>query len=272
MRSLDEIKKYYPENLWGFSENILREYLQCQILEIIFDLKLSEKLSFLGGTAIRIIHKSERFSLDVDFDNFNLSKEEFEKIGRELKSKLILEGYNFELGLNIQMGVFHYTIKFNELLHKNSLTPHKNEKLIIKLDTQAHNFNYKPEIFLLKQFDIQTFIRVTPIDILLSQKICALLDRKRKLGRDFYDVTYLSSLAKPNYNYLKEKIGIKQSKELKEILLRECKRINFEELAKDVQPLVFNSIIRFCLYNIRGNDYIFFKQKYRYKVLWVFSF
>ena len=241
MRSLEEIKKYYPENLWGFSENLLREYLQCRILEIIFDQSIGEKLSFLGGTAIRIIHKAERFSLDLDFDNFNLSKKEFEEIGKEVKSKLALEGYSLEIALNVQRGVFHYSIKLNDVLFMNNLTTHKNEKLLIKLDMQAHNFSYKQEVFLLKQFDIQTFIKVTPLDILLSQKICALTNRKRKLGRDFYDVAYLLAITKPNYNYLKEKKGIKNPKDLKDLLLSECKELNFEELAKDVQPLVFNS-------------------------------
>ena len=241
MRSFAEIKKYYEESFWGFSENILREYLQCCILEIIFDLKLSEKLSFLGGTAIRIVHRSERFSLDLDFDNFNLTKSEFKEIGEKIKSELALEGYDLEIEINVQRGVFHYNIKFNNLLYANNLTPHKNAKLLIKLDSQPHNFHYKQEIILLKQFDIQCFIKVTPLDILLSQKICAMLARKRKMVRDFYDVAYLSSLTKPNYDYLRDKKVAKNSKELKELLLVECRKLDFDALAKDVQPLVFNS-------------------------------
>lgn len=241
MRSLEDIKLYYPEYLRGMSDKLLREYLQYLLLEIIFDLQLSEKLSFLGGTAIKIIHKSQRFSLDLDFDNFNLTKEEFEEIGEKLQSKLILHGYNLDLETNIKRDVFHYNIKFNNLLYLNNLSSHKNEKLLIKLDTQPHGFSYKQDVVLLKQFDIQTFIKVTPIDILLSQKIGALLGRKRKMGRDFYDIAYLSPLTKPNYDYLKQKIGIKNSKELKDVLLAECKKLNFNELSKDVQPLVFNS-------------------------------
>ncbi|MBI2996331.1 MAG: hypothetical protein HYY52_06450 [Candidatus Melainabacteria bacterium] len=61
------------------------------------------------------------------------------------------------------------------------------------------------------------------------------------MGRDFYDVAYLSSLTKPNYDYLKDKKGIKNSKELKGLLLSECKKLDCDNLAKDIQPLVFNS-------------------------------
>ena len=36
MISLSQIEQYYPEKLRGFKKNILREYLQYKILEIIF--------------------------------------------------------------------------------------------------------------------------------------------------------------------------------------------------------------------------------------------
>lgn len=241
MHKLSDIKHYYEKNLWGFAENILREYLQYKILEIIFDLSIGEKLSFLGGTAIRIIYNSERFSLDLDFDNFSLTETEFTEIGENLKKSLELEGCNIKVDLNLKRGVFHYNIKFNNILYENGLSQHKNQKLLIKLDSQAHNFPYKSELKLLKRFNIQSYIRVTPVDVLLSQKICALLGRKRKLGRDFYDIAYLSSFTKPSYDYLLEKVLIKTPDELKERLIHECSKTNFDELVKDTKPLVFNS-------------------------------
>jgi predicted nucleotidyltransferase component of viral defense system len=33
----------------------------------------ASKLSFLGGTALRIVHGNSRFSEDIDLDNFGLS-------------------------------------------------------------------------------------------------------------------------------------------------------------------------------------------------------
>lgn len=74
MISINQIAQYYPESLRGFKRNILREYLQYKILEIIFNSRLSPKLSFLGGTALRIVHENKRFLEDLDFDNFKLSE------------------------------------------------------------------------------------------------------------------------------------------------------------------------------------------------------
>jgi predicted nucleotidyltransferase component of viral defense system len=73
MLSLDQIKEYYPENLKGFERFMLREYLQYKILEVLFDSKYANKFVFIGGTALRIVHNNERFSEDLDFDNFDVS-------------------------------------------------------------------------------------------------------------------------------------------------------------------------------------------------------
>ena len=85
MISLNEIEAHYPENLRLFKKFILREYLQYLILELIFESKHALKLSFLGGTCLRIIHNSHRFSEDIDFDNFNLTQADFEIITKQLQ-------------------------------------------------------------------------------------------------------------------------------------------------------------------------------------------
>jgi predicted nucleotidyltransferase component of viral defense system len=83
MISLSQIEQYYPQQLRQFKRNILREYLQYKILEIIFNSRLASKLSFLGGTALRVVHDNTRFSEDLDFDNFKLSEKEFAQLYRE---------------------------------------------------------------------------------------------------------------------------------------------------------------------------------------------
>jgi len=61
MLNLKEIEQYYPDNLRGFKKNMLREHLQYKILEIIFNSKVANKLSFLGGTALRVVYNNTRF-------------------------------------------------------------------------------------------------------------------------------------------------------------------------------------------------------------------
>ena len=66
MLELDQIISFYPEKLRIFKKNILREYLQYKILEIIFNSPFANKVVFMGGTALRIFYDNARFSEDLN--------------------------------------------------------------------------------------------------------------------------------------------------------------------------------------------------------------
>jgi len=82
---------------------------------------------------------------------------------------------------------------------------------------------------------------VVPIDMLLSQKILAILKRRRALGRDFIDTIYLFGRTKPNMDYLLQKGNISNVKEMKGALISRCENINMDDLAKDVEPFLIYS-------------------------------
>lgn len=240
MLTLPEIEKYYPENLRGFSRFILREYLQHKILQIIFDSEYANTLAFLGGTCLRIVHGNSRFSEDLDFDNFQLDEDVFEKISSTIKIKLEQEGYSIEIR-TVYKGAYHCYIKFPKLLYEEGLSGHLEEKILIQLDTEPQHFKFTPEKYILNRFDIFTQIFITPIDILLAQKFYAILNRDRNKGRDFYDVIFiLSMIDSPNYDYLNLKTGISTPKALKDRVMEKCRSIDMKEMAKDVQPFLFN--------------------------------
>ena len=80
MLLIDEIEKAYPEKLRPFKRFILREYLQYKILSYIYASQYGAKLSFIGGTALRILYDNQRFSEDLDFDNLGLDKNALEDL------------------------------------------------------------------------------------------------------------------------------------------------------------------------------------------------
>ena len=252
MLDLEQIESFYPESFRAFKRNILREYLQYKILDIVYNTEYANKLTFMGGTAIRIIHNNNRFSEDLDFDNFNIAKSEFEKLSDIVKNRLILEGYSVEIK-NVFKGAFHCYISFLNLLYENKLSPYKDEKLVVRLDTEAQGIEYSPDSFILNKFDVFTQINIVPIDMLLSQKILAILNRKRPMGRDFYDTIFLLSRTRPNFNYLKAKAGITTQENLRETLLQKCKKLDLKSLAKDIESFLVNPqdskrILLFCEY------------------------
>lgn len=240
MLSVNDIQNYYPEELRTFKRFILREYLQYKILEILFENEHAHKLSFLGGTCLRIIHQQQRFSEDLDFDNFNLTQNDFQGIATYIKEQLTKLGYEIEIR-NVLKGAFHCYIKFPDLLFQEKLSGHAHEKILIQLDTEPHHFEYKPETHILNKFDVFTPVFTTPKDLLLAQKFYAVVNRKRNKGRDFFDIVFLLGQGvKPNYDYLDFKLQIKNHSQLKDVILEKCATLDMQEMANDVAPFLFN--------------------------------
>lgn len=238
MLTLNEIEKQYPEKLKKYKRNILREYLQYKILEIIFDWPLAGKLSFLGGTALCVIYNNNRFSEDLDFDNFGLTEAEFNELTAEIRKGLKRQGLECEIR-NVFKGSFRCYIKIPKILLNNELMVMPDEKMMIQVDTAPHGFKYEPDRKIINKFDVFTQIFSTPLDILLSQKIYTILNRQRAKGRDFFDTIFLMGLTKPNYEYLKLKIGIDNWPGVKHKLLAETDKLDLARLTKDVEPFLF---------------------------------
>lgn len=238
MLTIKDLKKYY--DLPSLSERgVLREYLQYKILNSIFKSPIKNKIVFLGGTAIRIVHGSNRFSEDLDFDNFNLSYDEFFSASKIIKRQLELEGFIVEIR-NVEKGAYHCYIKFPELLYENGLSPLKDEKILIQIDTVAQGFEYEPDRYILNKFNVTGAIQTTPVDILLAQKFYTVFNRKRIKGRDFFDIVYLMGLTTANYEYLSLKIQIDNPKDLKDYILEKCKYLDFKKISNDVSPFLIN--------------------------------
>ena len=61
-------------------QNVVREYCQHLFLSYLYQNPGSEKLFFKGGTALRIILKSPRFSEDLDFTGSGITHKEIEEL------------------------------------------------------------------------------------------------------------------------------------------------------------------------------------------------
>lgn len=252
MLDLKQIETFYPDYLKPFKKNIMREYLQYKILSIIFDSKYGHELAFMGGTALRIAYEHNRFSEDLDFDNLGLERRDFGQMTELVKRKLELEGYLVEIR-NVFKGSWHCYLKINRVLYDLGLSGYKEEKLLIQIDAEPQKFKYKPDQVFLNKFDVFLRIKVVPVDILLSQKIYAIFHRKRTMGRDFYDTVFLMGRSKPNFDFLQEKMAIKDLLDLKKKLLVKCQSLDFKHLAKDVEPFLFDpdnakKVLHFCDY------------------------
>jgi len=240
MLSINQIKPFFPEELHRFPDFMLKEYLQYKILEIIYESSVANRLCFLGGTCLRIVHDNRRFSEDLDFDNLSLTGEQFDQLAGEIEKKLRLQGYETKLKL-VFKGAWHCYIKFPRLLFDEGVSGHKQEKILIQIDTEPQDFHYEPQRHILNRFDVFTTILTTPIELLMAQQLYAVLNRPRNKGRDFYDLIFLMSKnVRPDYHYLEAKMGVSNPGELKDALLHKIQSLNMAKMAKDVEPFLFN--------------------------------
>ena len=239
MLTLEQIKGYFPEQVAKINpRGILVEYLQCELLDSLFKLKEASSLSFIGGTAIRMLQQSPRFSEDLDFDNFGLTFGQFEealqKTCRDMEAKGFLVEYR-----TVERGAYHCYLRFPEILYKSGISPDAGQKILIRIDTESKKRLYEPQRHLLNRFTIYRQILTAPLSILLSQKMMTVMQRKREKGRDLFDVSILMGVAQPDFEYIAEYLGI-EKKEIIEQFTKRVEELEMESLARDVEPFLFS--------------------------------
>lgn len=240
MLDLTQILADYPERLRIYPENILKEHLQYKILQSIYRSEQGRQLVFLGGTALRILHQNTRFSEDLDFDNLGLSETEFLELGEQIKRDLELEGLTVEVTGRTKQA-YRLKIKIPEILFQEGLAPMETQKILIQVDTVPQSFDYEPERPILNKLDVFTPILATPKDLLLAQKIYASVNRKRLMGRDFYDIVFLYGIgARPNFDYLEKNIGVRDQTQLLDYWREKTSSLDFKDLARDLEPFLFD--------------------------------
>ena len=188
----------------------------------------------------RIVHNNSRFSEDLDFDNLGLTESQFESVSLIIKKGLEKDGYKVEMK-NVMKGAFHCHIRFPGLLFDEGLSGHREQKVLIQLDTEPQHFKFRPESVILNKFDVFTEISVTPLPVLLSQKLYAILNRKQPKGRDFFDAVFLLSLTRPDYKYLKQKINMNTAEEVRSAVLKRCSAIDMKQMVADVKEFLFDA-------------------------------
>lgn len=165
---------------------IIREYWQFIWLQKIYERKESSKIYFKGGTAIRFLYGSFRFSEDLDFTSL-LSKRENKKITsgsfRQI-SRTTVE----EVELKEQRTLLD-SLSFRFLFS----TPFASQKFSVRMDFSKREKPFTHEKSVLVPFDYP----ITPYPLvvhfakeeLLAEKIRALFIRKKP--RDLFDLWFL---------------------------------------------------------------------------------
>ncbi|HCM25079.1 MAG TPA: hypothetical protein DIC34_00780 [Treponema sp.] len=243
MIDMNFIKDFFPIQIRDNPElriHMLKEYIQCQILEFISNSPFSKKMAFIGGTYLRLAKHIQRFSEDIDFDCKNMSQAEFIAMTDSILRFLENSGYHAVLKEreHDNLSAFRRSIYFPELLFSLGLSGYRNARFLIKVEMQDQGIIYDPVLAFIQCCGFYFPIPAPPDDILCSMKLSALLNRGK--GRDFYDAMFLLAQNKPNYGYLTGKLNIHNEDELKEAILDFLPKINLAEKQKDFEHLLIS--------------------------------
>lgn len=243
MIQIEQIRNYFPAQISGnsgFNKHILKEYIQLMILDYLSSTASIQKMTFIGGTNLRLVKGIDRFSEDLDFDCKDLSKDEFLEMTNGVIQFLERSGLRVEAKEkdNPKLTAFRCSIHFPELLFDLGLTGHREERFLIKVESQDQRIIYPYVITNIKGCGFFFPFPIPSEGVLCSMKISAMLDRAK--GRDFYDLMFLLAQSKPDYGFLSKRCGIKNLQEFKQATAELLKTVDLKKKQKDFEHLLFN--------------------------------
>ena len=243
MIRIEQIRNFFPAQIRGdsgFDKYMLKEYLQLMILDYLSSTPSIRKMAFIGGTNLRLVKGIDRFSEDLDFDCKEFSKTEFIEMTNGVIQFLERSGLRVEIRdkENPKLTAFRRNIYFPELLFDLGLSGHKEERFLIKIESQDQGISYPHVMTNIKGCGFFFPFPVPSDGVLCSMKIAAMLTRAK--GRDFYDLMFLLPQSKPDYDFLSKRCGIHNLQEFKQATSELLKTIDLNKKQKDFEHLLFN--------------------------------
>lgn len=219
---------------------MLKEYVQLLVLDFLSVSAYVRQIAFIGGTSLRLVKGIDRFSEDLDFDCKDFSESAFSAMTDDVLQFLQRSGFRVETRdrQSEKLKAFRRNIYFPELFFDLNLSAYREERFLIKIESQDQKFDYRTVVANVKRMGFFFPFPVPPDEVLCAMKISALLSRQK--GRDFYDTMFLLGQTPPDYNYLSVKCNIHNIIELKEKLLETTKNTNLKLKSQDFEHLLFD--------------------------------
>jgi hypothetical protein len=197
---LAELVRSSPTPALG--RNVAREYLQARILGALQRAGAMIPLAFHGGTALRLLYATPRYSEDLDFALERAqSQYDLRNYLQAIDRALAAEGYTLDIRLNDHHVVHSAFVRFRGLLYELGLSPHRDQVLAVKIkvDTKPPAGAGLATTVIRRYVTLQ--LQHHDRASLLAGKLHAILQRPYLKGRDVYDLFwYLSDPDWPTPN------------------------------------------------------------------------
>lgn len=236
MISIETLEKLSRQYQTGLFPNIVREYFQHTFLAELYKLPEAEKMLFKGGTALRIVYGSPRFSEDLDFSLFRTPQHEIKSFVESLFVKVLAEiervGIKVEIGEKSDvtsggyLGIATFKVfEYQPVGVEINISGRNGRELKAEVDSVASDF-------------VPTYSVVhLPQNELVEEKIFGAL-RERKKPRDFYDLYFImrKGMLSPDQK--------RRLAEVKDEIIADAEKIDFRGELGTFLPVDQQAIIR----------------------------
>ncbi len=229
--------------------NLVREYLQAQILASLQRAGAMSPLAFHGGTALRFLYAIDRYSEDLDFALERAGRAyDLRRYLQAVRVDLEAQAYSVDLKINDRKVVHNAFVRFPGFLFELGLSPHPSEIVAVKLEVDTRpppgaglqtTVIRRHALLNLQHHDRSS---------LLAGKIHAILSREYLKGRDIYDlVWYLSDPRWPAPNLSMLNNALAQTgwdsepltaRNWRQTLLTRLQQVDWEAAQQDVAPFL----------------------------------
>jgi predicted nucleotidyltransferase component of viral defense system len=226
---------------------ILKEVLQANVLDYLYNHPSYRRLGFYGGTCLHVVYGLNRLSEDLDFDN---------QAGLELiqLAENLVQYFQKTFGYGDasaktqrgEAGILRVTLKF-PVLNSLGLSPHPSEALHLKVEVSQHE-----QVAIIQHTPVFVYGRSLvaahfSLETMMAGKMLACLGRNFERGRsgtqikgrDFYDLLwFMQQRIKPLEAKLARDGQQPYTVESAMLALQEkVARIKSRDLATDLLPM-----------------------------------
>lgn len=244
---LAEIVRAVPTSVQG--RNVAREYLQARILSALQRAGAMIPLAFHGGTALRFLFGSARYSEDLDFALERATGEyDFRAYLQAIQSTFAAEGYQLELKVSDRRTVHSAFVRFGGLLYELALSPHRDEVLAVKIEVDTRPPAGADLTTTIVRRHVILHLQHHDRASLLAGRLHAILQRPYLKGRDVYDLLwYLSDREWPAPNLTLLNNALQQTGWEAEPLTEDnwrrmvrvrLQEVGWEQVVADVRPFL----------------------------------
>jgi len=165
-------------------DNILKEHYQIYLLDLLFNSSWEKSLVFKGGTALRLVHGSIRFSEDLDFSlsgkvDFFDFKDTVERIEGLIPEARIKDIYD-------KRYIFYAKVMFDAAFQRIPIG------IKLEIHKSAHAFISTVALIRSPFNNLEIIGRVYTLESILKDKIRIIEQHERREPRDLFDAWYIS--------------------------------------------------------------------------------